>query len=282
MELYKYMSAESFEKHIINGPTIRFTQPWEFNDPFEFFPAVKGIYDKNMILAMASSMFDNHAAKRTKELLLNDKIQTKLKAKKNYIIKKSINQSISFASRKEYYKLIFKYIGVFSATVERNNILMWSHYAERHRGIALVIDGAHDFFNVSIPIDIVNNEYDMYKFKFENVIYEDSRPERYIDKKLSRKIFYTKYTCWNYEKEYRYVTLLHDNIPYQWIDIEKGICNLPKDVIKGVIFGCMCTNKQIDNWRRQLADKGGFEHLKFYKAEMDKMEYKLNIVPLEG
>lgn len=36
MELYKYMPAENFEKYIINGPTIRFTPPLDFNDPFEF------------------------------------------------------------------------------------------------------------------------------------------------------------------------------------------------------------------------------------------------------
>ncbi|SFV72623.1 hypothetical protein DESPIGER_0744 [Desulfovibrio piger] len=38
----------------------------------------------------------------------------------------------------------------------------------------------------------------------------------------------------------------------------------------------------IESLRESLIKQGGFEHLKFYKAEMDKLEYKLNIVPLEG
>lgn len=280
MELYKYMSAEKFETHIINGPTIRFTPPWEFNDPFEFFPAVKGCYDINVVVDKAAEIFESHAAKRAEELDLNNETRNRLEEKKADIINKSIEKTIIASSRQEYFRNIFKGIGVFSATSEKNNILMWSHYADSHKGVALIIDKENSFFNFSITVNIDNNKYEMYKFKFENVTYENNRPERYIDKKLSRKIFYTKYTCWNYEKEYRYVTLLHNDMPYQWKDIGKGVCSLPKDVIKGVIFGCMCTDEQIEGWRRQLADKGGFEHLKFYKAEMDKLEYKLNIVPL--
>ena len=97
---------------------------------------------------------------------------------------------------------------------------------------------------------------------------------------LNPEQWYIKSDMWEYEHEYRLVSALTVDAKYDWVNMENGICRIPKSVIKSVTFGCKCSNEQIDDWRKQLSDKGGFEHLKFYKAEMDKLEYKLNIVPL--
>ena len=44
-------------------------------------------------------------------------------------------------------------IGIFSLSKVPDNILMWSHYADSHKGIVLEFDSNHAYFN---------------KFKYEN------------------------------------------------------------------------------------------------------------------
>ena len=40
----------------------------------------------------------------------------------------------------------FKQRGIVSFTETNDNLLMWSHYADNHRGIVVAFDTSHDFF----------------------------------------------------------------------------------------------------------------------------------------
>lgn len=274
MELYKYMPDKSFEKYIINGPTIRFTPPWDFNDPFEFYPAISGYRDEDKWKAESSNNIQEEFEKGLLHFPKRDRgrVRKIIMAKKKSAVSMVMMSTIHIVQDKKIYDELYKEMGVFCATVDGLNILMWSHYANNHNGVAISFDSDDTFFKkVPLPLG-----------KFRKVLYRKERLILPAEEMINPEQWYIKSDMWEYEHEYRLVSALKVEAKYDWVDMEKGVCRIPKSVIKSVTFGCKCSNKQIDDWRKQLSDNGGFEHLKFYKAEMDKLEYKLNIVPLEG
>lgn len=148
MELYKYIPAENFEKYIINGPTIRFTPSSEFNDPFEFYSAVAKYRDEKRWEKFSEKVVQEEIEKRLivfpkKE---RSKIRKILMAKKGHIVHAALKDSISMVQDKEYYDRMYKDIGVFCVTIDCSNILMWSHYASNHNGVAISFDSDDNFF----------------------------------------------------------------------------------------------------------------------------------------
>lgn len=240
MELYKYMSAESFETHIINGPTIRFTPSKEFNDPFEFLPALGK--DEN------------------EEILDNDiRLQN---------IKEEMFDKLSSYFHEQLCDLKSEY-GTFCCSGNNRNILMWSHYAENHKGVAIIFDLS--------KFKTINGSHIL----FQKVKYRSRRPHIIVKNIKIRDIFFTKSSLWKYEEEYRSIANLYtpEKLGLKNIDGKQGICAIQRASISGIIFGCKFKGN-IKSLRESLIKQDGFEHLKFYKAEMDKLEYKLNIVPL--
>lgn len=276
MKLYKYMPAESFEEYIIKGPTIRFTTPGDFNDPFDCMPAVYDFLNPEMRKNEAI------AQHRERAIFIYNLIKPDIDfetfyqdffANKEYEYYNCIKKlSLNIISNKKIINYMFSKLGIFSASRNNSNILMWSHYAGQHTGIAFSFNSDNEFFN-KIPDDMA---------RFKKVKYYRRRPKRVAEKFIDAEIFFTKSKDWEYEQEFRLMLPLVKQKYYIWEPGGNGVCKIPKTTINSIIFGCMCSNKQIDDWRKQLSDNGGFEHLKFYKAEMDNLEYKLNIVPLEG
>lgn len=71
--------------------------------------------------------------------------------------------------------------------------MLWSHYADKHRGVCLGLD--------------VNDE------KLEHVSYVNSRfskPPNPISQIFMQKLLYTKFAHWSYEDEYRLYVSLND------------------------------------------------------------------------
>lgn len=100
---------------------------------------------------------------------------------------------------------------VFCACEEADLILMWSHYADQHRGVVLGFDAAtleHGFRVPLEPVDYQNDLpalFDAEKW-IESLVFglgeaRDWGPER----ELGRKLMLTKSIHWKYEKEWRMV-----------------------------------------------------------------------------
>lgn len=272
MELYKYMPAEKFETHIINGPTIRFTRNSELNDSFEFYSAISGYKDENLRTEKTKEEVKKAIEEKVRCTPKYERGRVRKMLDKNVdaITKHIMKRSIGIIQSKDFYEKAYQKVGVFCASEKKDNILMWSHYAECHKGVVVSFNSDDSFFK-KIPGSLG---------EFRKVSYLKERPTLPAEDMFNPEQWYIKSDMWEYEQEYRLVSPLVSEAKYDWVDMEKGICRIPKSVIKSVIFGCKCSNEQINDWRNQLSAKGGFEHLKFYKAEMDKLEYKLNIVPL--
>ena len=261
MELYKYMSAESFKEYIIKGPTIRFTPSKEFNDPFECLPALGREENEDELEYGVRYCIDHFC---------REHIEFDASQFDPYIFetKEKIFDKLCTYFHDQFCELRNKY-GIFCCSKNNRNILMWSHYANDHKGVAIVFDSSR--------FRAINGE----RILFRKVKYKSKRPHISIVNIEERDIFFTKSSSWKYEEEYRSIADLYtpEELGLKTIDDMQGVCVIQKKSISGIIFGCKFKGN-IKSLRESLIKQDGFEHLKFYKAEMDKLEYKLNIVPL--
>lgn len=124
------------------------------------------------------------------------------------------------------------------------NILMWSHYANSHKGICI----RYKFNLVAIKSFKTQNTFtNLFEVKYErNVGFDEKIPV------TTRKLFATKQEDWDYENEVR---ILHfdpeNNDEFLQISLEKI-----KGKIEAIFFGYRCSDKDKELIKTLLADKG--------------------------
>ena len=132
----------------------------------------------------------------------------------------------------------FRNAGVTCFCRSISNPLLWSHYANSHKGFAIGFDSSHTFFG--------GDKGDGLRF-LHHVRYEDIPPslDHYTIDELAMAAVTTKPTCWSYEQEVR------------MIKQEGGIAfDIPHDTIKEVLFGAEMKVSRIREIMELLIEKG--------------------------
>ena len=108
-------------------------------------------------------------------------------------------------------------IGVFSLSANPDHPLMWSHYAEEHRGICLGFElrdltlstDPQHFLEVKYSDEIPRIDEEGFIQEIVFPVREDGKPQAESSISLKdtavRAAISTKSTCWEYESEWRYV-----------------------------------------------------------------------------
>lgn len=137
-----------------------------------------------------------------------------------------------------------------------NKTLMWSHYAEEHRGICIKYRLSSHF--------IKQEENDKYEHMYlKRVDYKDSIISIETPTINSAIAFATKSKEWSYEKEVRLI----DYNP----NVETPYYGIALDVdshIESIYFGYRCEDSTINTIKALFKDKN--ETPKFYKMKLDK------------
>ncbi|MCK4375269.1 MAG: DUF2971 domain-containing protein, partial [Candidatus Brocadiae bacterium] len=151
-------------------------------------------------------------------------------------------------------------VGMVCLSEISNDLLMWSHYADGHRGVCVE-------FTAREPrhVDFIGSA--------QPVTYKDEIPQvkLYTDDTqiLVRAAVLTKASHWAYEKEWRDIDMV----------LGPGVKNLPGGVISGVIFGCRMTDKH-RNWIRDLV-AGRCPPVVPYEARQREGAFALDVRPVE-
>lgn len=149
----------------------------------------------------------------------NDPFEFQLRS--NFII--NINGRVEYISDEENIarENIIKYIsgfGIVSYSETENNILLWSHYSDNHKGMCLVFD---------VP-DILSK--DIYKVDYEDLIC----PIEFKQDVEILGVLKTKSKAWSYEKEHRQIFKIGERHYYY------------PNILKEIIFGCQASLKDIE------------------------------------
>jgi DUF2971 family protein len=232
--IYKYTSIET-AKIILETLSIRFRAPSTFNDPFEFD---LDFFDTDLTNKEFKSMFEAG-------LRLNPQISSK---KRKELIRKT-----NISDFKKSYKAVIekqRHISmVFCASEINNNILMWSHYANCHKGVCLGIYMPPIISEIGCITRKVNYT-DTIKPKR---LYTSDQHQRFLA--LMYWIF-TKAACWSYENEIRSFIINEAN--QLGINQEKSYyyLQLHESQLKEMYFGLKTSEKDINELKQVISKKG--------------------------
>lgn len=134
---------------------------------------------------------------------------------------------------------------ITSLSATNNNFLLWSHYADGHKGIAI---------EVNIPKD--HPYLKKIRYTWVETVFTHSSQTEYS----MRHLFEEKSEEWKYEREYR---IIHN---------EKYF--MLANPIRKILIGPRANQDQLDILRKAVGTK-----VRFVQMQLDKMGRGLSVVP---
>jgi hypothetical protein len=196
---------------VLQERRVRFTQPGDFNDPFEFRPQIEAAVTDGEVeayveqnfeqlveqeLAKYSALVQGIPRQVLKDLLVTQKTRLPEVFK---MLQPEVLQRISPAID----GLLNQNVGVLCFSEVRDSLLMWGHYTDNHKGFVIGFDSSHAFFLKR------RSEQDEFGF-LGKVNYQVQRPKVVLSDTSSPVWFQTKSSQWEYEKEWRIVRVLSE------------------------------------------------------------------------
>jgi hypothetical protein len=238
--LYKYCVA-NYKKNphfhtIISSNRLHFSSPKVFDDSFEcqMQPVVFSVKNATLFL------------KRFLPKAPEDVVDS--------LLKKAIEDPAGFAKIMDgMIKIADK--GVLCLAQQPDNIMLWGHYADNHRGVCLKFDILKDLDFFSTPLNVI------YARKYPAYNHLKSADE------IAKLMIQTKFESWSYEREVRIVRP------------KTGQYNFDNSSLTEIIFGCETPLVEIDRIKT-LTSINDYEHLIFKRAVKRIGAYGLIIQPL--
>jgi len=280
MTIYKYLGDRGVD--VLRRLQLKVTPPDQFNDLFEFTPVAEG------------GLGDGDLARLTDEQAIRE-IYEELKAKTRVPdfepFKSMINRKLQdpdfVLGTEESLKAtmvencrnlcanVSQFLGLICFASNRNNLLMWSHYANGHKGLVIGFDSNHRFFTDSAPIRPVN-----YSTSDERFIWDSSlNPGDKGYDAMANAFVLTKSRHWQYEGEAR-VLLQLDGLERRLIGghLSAYFLSFPPDLIEEVIIGYRSSLATTEAIRQAMA-LHGLSETKLLRAQPHPLKFDLEFVP---
>lgn len=261
---YKYKKIDKFTYELFLNNEFYYSFPHEMNDPFDCYVYSEYKGEKNDYINFLKRY------KGSEE----EKIRAYNFFESCNFDPEEIYRKINLPIRNNKSEIAL--INCFSSV--NDSIIMWSHYAEFHKGICLGFKAVNKDGLLYFEVEeiVTKSEPDLNKHApLFKVYYSDSFPEPFNglkdDDKEIFKFLITKYGDWNYENEYRSI-LWYD-------DVKKKNIKFRKDILKEIIFG-ISTPEAVKNSITELVNKiyikQGF-NVKLKTARQAQKDYKILI-----
>jgi|SRR5450759_6250 hypothetical protein len=276
MKLYKYLPPSRIS--VIRDCTIRFTQYGDFNDPFELNPNINRIAEEEEIrnlvdrdfVQLIEDEYSKHpiiSAYISKESFIQ-LAESQREHVKNGVI--GMERQLVGLLPEMLQKTTNSLLGALSLSEIRNHELMWSHYANEHRGFVIGFDVAHQFFNQKrTDVDELRH--------LRKIDYREKPPVINLMNTSGEELFFVKSLKWEYESEWRMLMPLADSskvIERQPYPIH--LFSFPVESVSEVILGARMSDEDKGILKTLMNDKK-YEHVKLYQAELDNASFGIVI-----
>jgi len=286
-KFYKYASPET-ALAILRSRCFRFSSPLRFNDPFDIQSGLHFDFDiaslpskilnrfEEIVYAEAEPGVDPEDVWGQVVLLARSKVRIHgfpmqmLKDFATPLLSGYVDEIRRVQqSYREHWAMLLPDIRVFCVSEDRDNLLMWAHYARDHTGVMfelLSLPEEDNVLSVAKPI--------MYAENPPSFFTEDQWIEDWlsIDKldvdQLSRRYAYVKSNHWSYEKEWRVWFPLAPVSGDLWYD-----CPIRDSEFSAVYIGC-CAEQSFVNEVAELTPHA-FPSARLYKASKVEGRYGL-------
>jgi Protein of unknown function (DUF2971) len=285
---YKYLSIDGLQ-YITKNLTMRYASPSTFNDPFdsqfelgfdfEFEEAGQALLEKMEEFVFGDDEPEGNTENRlfkALSLTRKNRHQHNIEEFREYF-KSSVDKNIQFSKNAQpglnkTWKSVFDTIRIFCVTEDHKNLLMWSHYADKHEGAVIRIGCIKEIDSVllaAVPV-CYTDQTPVIATKDEWINSLIGLSEIDYDQHL-KKIVTTKSKEWEYEKEWRVYTFVQPSS----IDDGKYLYQIfsPKE-IQAIYFGCKVDEKTIDKIRKEMHPD--LSHVEFYNAKRLKWKFGID------
>lgn len=224
---YKYMSIETAIK-VISNRSLRWSSPLKFNDPFD--------HQIGFSFAFTGREFGEALDREMERIVFDGKVSFKsptpfsalamrLHAAKGRLAKDEIMKDLAGATDEiagNMPALVDKlhadvqqhltHSRVLCVSEKNDNVVMWSHYADEHRGVVLQLRCVEEIDNTLLAARKVKYSRQFPSFpSLESYVRHLTGEEPMDLSKLSWEIAYTKHEDWSYENEWRvHIPLLRE------------------------------------------------------------------------
>lgn len=244
--VYKYRTFDSL-KLMLESEKFYFSCPAQFNDPFEF-------NERLLKFNFTESYVREQLASHNRVVSLPRKEKRKILVPDQTEFYKKTTRKLIDLKKKEY--------GVFCASEVYDNTLMWSHYANEHKGFCIGFEfpQTFDFYDEFMRAEQIISLYVNYVDKIEpkNIVVDN---EAFSDETL-RYWISTKSSVWEYEKEVRFMKYTG-----------KGLVKFKPEWVKEIYFGLLTPKEEIQEIKKLMKSKNN--DCKFYKMEFEKNGFQL-------
>jgi hypothetical protein len=245
MTVYKYVVADRID--VLENGRIRFTQASALNDPFDVNPCLSDFIQG--AIEYANEKFKGEmpteAELRDHALRITEAFKKRLDI--DYLI-------LSLAKR-------------------NNNMLMWAHYADSHRGLVFGLDENHRFFRgTGITTGLMEVEYSENRFRLP-------KAEEWKQDDAVLPAFLRKSSDWSYEEELRAFARSVAACQQKTDPRGAAIYLLPiqKELVTEIIFG-IYTPEPVKLAVVELVNRS-YPHVKLFQAKLNDSSFDLDIVP---
>ena len=264
--IYKYIDTKGIP--ILESGEIRITNPSTLNDPFEVLPRImpttkEQIQDRLTDPSFRETMRETLLAEG--EIKNPSEFEQYLLNNESSIINKLLTffkNNPHFSDPKRYRDEIGELFGVTSFSRTAGDILMWSHYAEKHRGFVVGFDpGILDEYLCKVI-------YSSERVEYSNMLFTSTSNYLFF------KILRTKSLHWSYEKEIRAI------LPWEICtkkDDGHQYLPFPPEMVRRIIFGSECSIKT--ELLKIAAQK--YPNIEIFETQPNEALYELDLYKLE-
>ncbi|MGH7784360.1 MAG: DUF2971 domain-containing protein, partial [Candidatus Binatia bacterium] len=287
MTLYKYLPADRAD--IIELGLIRYTQPIYLNDPFEMTPRFGELFSEKAITKAFRGEARRKAVKEVIEKLPPQFRQLArilawlafvFKARQMRESMRTIVGTFAIQFRQQFSEILERTVrrstGVLSLTARPDNLLMWSHYADQHRGFVVALNEQHPVFD-----ERRSNEDEFNHLR--QVVYSKDKMVGQLADMTGVDLLLRKSLEWSHEEEWRIVKQL-ESAAAMAITADRGIYlyALPPEAIQGIIFGAHMADDARFRIQTALYANPAYDHVWQKQAEVAANKFALNFFPMPG
>lgn len=280
IRLYKYVTAARTD--VLRDLSIRFTQPGALNDPFDLTPMFEQVMSEETVgdtLEQSKRMIEDALRKQYKKLPaeLRDRVSLEnfisiVQANPSLVdhalsniapIFRSVIAAFAPQAKAMLTEALQSQVGILSLSELADHPLLWAHYADSHKGLAIEFDVQHEYFDRRRSDK--DELYHLRKVKYA----ERSSMGRTLFDLDGDDLLVTKNLLWSYEQEWRMLAPLDTAGSCREISGEAVyLFPVPALAISGVVLGARVADKVSDEITELLRLKH-FRHTQLYRAELD-------------
>lgn len=154
-------------------------------------------------------------------------------------------------------------VGILSLSESADHPLLWAHYADSHKGLAIEFDVQHEYF------DRRRSDKDELYYLRQVKYAERSSMGRTLFDLDGDDLLVTKTLSWSHEREWRMLAPLDAAESSREINGEAVyLFSVPALAITGVVLGARVADKVVDEVA-ELLRLEHFRHTQLYRAELD-------------